>query len=192
MLHAPQSVDAVVVAAEIVVALQVLVSRDISPFEPLVVTVGESMEAKPQHHGWLGLPYGHDSYVERQNAQSHARAPGTSYPAFGESVQREGETHVSRRQCRLVERFRMRRALPQVCREAVRRRGGKRLRRYPAGEDFSEYLDIVPGVFVFLGCRNPDVDAVYPQHSGYYTVDESVLKNGAALAAQYAIDFLTE
>lgn len=52
-----------------------------------------------------------------------------------------------------------------------------------AGEDFSEYLDIVPGVFVFLGCRNPDVDAVYPQHSGYYTVDESVLKNGAALAA---------
>ena len=47
-------------------------------------------------------------------------------------------------------------------------------------------------VFVFLGCRNPDVDAVYPQHSGYYTVDESVLKNGAALAAQYAIDFLAE
>ena len=61
-----------------------------------------------------------------------------------------------------------------------------------AGEDFSEYLDVVPGVFVFLGCRNPDVDAVYPQHSGYYTVDESVLKNGAALAAQYAIDFLAE
>ena len=61
-----------------------------------------------------------------------------------------------------------------------------------AGEDFSEYLDIVPGVFVFLGCRSPDVDAVYPQHSGYYTVDESVLKNGAALAAQYAIDFLAE
>ncbi|MFR3273648.1 MAG: amidohydrolase [Slackia sp.] len=36
-----KGVDAVVVAAELVVALQVLVSRDISPFEPLVVTVGE-------------------------------------------------------------------------------------------------------------------------------------------------------
>lgn len=36
-----KGVDAVVVAAELVVALQVLVSRDVSPFEPLVVTVGE-------------------------------------------------------------------------------------------------------------------------------------------------------
>ena len=59
-----------------------------------------------------------------------------------------------------------------------------------AGEDFSEYLRFVPGVFVFLGCRNPEIGAVHPQHSCYYTVDENVLANGAMLAAQYAIDYL--
>ena len=36
-----KGVDAVVVAAELVVTLQVLVSRDISPFEPTVLTIGE-------------------------------------------------------------------------------------------------------------------------------------------------------
>ena len=41
-----KGIDAVVVAAELVVALQVLVSRDISPFDPLVVTVGRFTAAK--------------------------------------------------------------------------------------------------------------------------------------------------
>ena len=59
-----------------------------------------------------------------------------------------------------------------------------------AGEDFSEYLRHVPGVFAFLGTRNTEVGAVYPQHSCYFTIDESVLKNGVMFAAQYALDTL--
>ena len=61
-----------------------------------------------------------------------------------------------------------------------------------AGEDFSEYLARVPGAFVFLGCRNPHIDAVHAQHSCYYRVDESTLAKGAMLYTQYAIDFLNE
>ena len=59
-----------------------------------------------------------------------------------------------------------------------------------SGEDFSEYLRLVPGVFVFIGCRNPEVKANHPQHSCFYEVDESVLAKGSMVAAQYAIDFL--
>lgn len=61
-----------------------------------------------------------------------------------------------------------------------------------SGEDFSEYLNVVPGVFVFVGTRNPEVGAAYPQHSCFYTVDESVLVKGSLAAAQYAYDFLNE
>ena len=42
----------------------------------------------------------------------------------------------------------------------------------------------------FLGVRNPDLDAIYPQHSGYYKVDESVLVKGAALYVQTALNYL--
>ena len=31
---------------------------------------------------------------------------------------------------------------------------------------------------------------MYPQHSNRYTVDEDVLGNGAAIFAQYALDWL--
>ena len=61
-----------------------------------------------------------------------------------------------------------------------------------AGEDFAEYLARVPGAFLFLGCGNPHIGAVHPQHSCYYRVDESVLAKGAMVSAQYAIDFLNE
>ena len=61
-----------------------------------------------------------------------------------------------------------------------------------SGEDFSEYLRVVPGVFVFVGGKNPEKGADHPQHSCYYEVDESVLVSGVKLAAQYAFDFLNE
>lgn len=61
-----------------------------------------------------------------------------------------------------------------------------------SGEDFSEYLRRVPGVFAFVGCRNPEVGAEHPQHSCYYEVDESVLVKGSMVAAQWALDVLAE
>ena len=41
-------------------------------------------------------------------------------------------------------------------------------------------------VFAFVGARNPAVGAHHPQHSCYYTIDESVLAKGSMVAAQWA------
>lgn len=60
------------------------------------------------------------------------------------------------------------------------------------GEDFAEYLDLVPGAFAFLGVGNPACGAIYPQHSCRYVIDESALIGGSMLAAQYAVDFLSK
>ena len=42
-------------------------------------------------------------------------------------------------------------------------------------EDFSAYLQHVPGAFFRLGIRNPAMDAVYPLHSGKFRLDEAAL-----------------
>ena len=60
-----------------------------------------------------------------------------------------------------------------------------------SGEDFAEYLQYVPGVFVFTGINNPDIGAIHPQHSCLYRIDESVLAPGATIAAQWALDMLS-
>ena len=59
-------------------------------------------------------------------------------------------------------------------------------------EDFSNYLEIKPGVFVFLGCLNPELGITAPNHSEHFTVDESILPRGSALYAQFAADFLKQ
>ena len=57
-------------------------------------------------------------------------------------------------------------------------------------EDFSNFMHIIPGVFTFIGTRNPAKNLTATNHQPNFTCDESVLKMGAAMAAQFAIDYL--
>jgi len=54
------------------------------------------------------------------------------------------------------------------------------------GEDFSWYLQEVPGCYVRLGARLPD-SAGYPAHSSRFQLDEKVLAAGAAWLAEVAV-----
>lgn len=60
-----------------------------------------------------------------------------------------------------------------------------------SSEDFAWYLERIPGVFTYIGSSNPEKGITGTNHQSIYDVDESVLKNGAALAAQFAADFLS-
>ena len=186
-----KGVDAIVIAAEIVDALQVIVSRRISPFEPVVITVGEI------HGGTARNIMAGSAYLTgtlrtwnpdvRQRAIDRIeRVAGKTSHAFGADIRftfEEGNPAVVN---------------DEVCAEAARRAvaevlGEDAVGAYEgtlAGEDFAEYLQLVPGVFVFVGTHNPAVGAEHPQHSCYYTVDESVLPKGSMVAAQWACDML--
>lgn len=50
----------------------------------------------------------------------------------------------------------------------------------------------VPGVFSFLGSRDTEKGYIYTNHQEQYTVDEGLLKRGAAVYAQFAFDYLEE
>jgi amidohydrolase len=58
------------------------------------------------------------------------------------------------------------------------------------GEDIAFYLEKVPGTFFFLGSGNEEKGTVYPHHNPKFTVDEDVFWKGSALLAQGAIDWL--
>ncbi len=58
-------------------------------------------------------------------------------------------------------------------------------------EDFSFLMEKAPGVYGFIGGRSKEVPGSgMSNHHESYTVDEKVLPLGAALAAQFAADFL--
>ena len=58
-------------------------------------------------------------------------------------------------------------------------------------EDFSFYQQKIPGVFVFLGIRKPgaSMDEYAPNHSPRFKIDESGLKLGVRLLANLTVDY---
>jgi amidohydrolase len=60
------------------------------------------------------------------------------------------------------------------------------------GEDFSYYLDEVPGSFALVGSGNPEKDTEWAHHHGKFNIDEDALATGAELYAQYAWAYLNE
>ena len=60
-------------------------------------------------------------------------------------------------------------------------------------EDFSFLMEKAPGVYGFIGGRSENVPGSgMSNHHECYTVDEKILPLGAALAAQFAADFLAQ
>lgn len=186
-----KGVDAIVVACEIVEALQVLVSRRISPFEPTVVTVGE-IHGGTARNIMAGRAY-ITGTVRTWNSKTRAmvqdrleRISGKTAHAFGAQLKFSYEAGnpavINDEEC-----------AEQARRAAEAVLGVEAIGSYEgtlAGEDFAEYMQHVPGVFVFLGTNNPDIGAVHPQHSCYYTIDEDMLAKGSMVAAQWACQML--
>ena len=188
-----KGVDAVVVGAEMVNGLQVLVSRDVSPFDPVVVTVGEFHGGEARNimagHAYLsGTVRTWTEKLRREVPDRLERIVSKIGHAFGAKVKftfEEGNAGL---------------ANDSVCAEVARRAvvdmlGESAVSDYRgtlSGEDFSEYLNVVPGVFCFVGTRNPEVGASHPQHSCHFTIDESVLAKGSMVAAQWACRMLAE
>ena len=186
--------DAVVAAAAIVGELQTIVSRELSPLEPAVVTVGEL------HGGTARNIIAGSAYltgtVRTFGEATHERMP----ELIGRVARHTAAAHGATAE--LTEYLVGNRAVVNDPTSSARARAAAERVLGPdavgtyagtmSGEDFSSYLERVPGVFVLLGTRNPACGATWPQHSPCYTVDESVLVRGVMLAAQYACDFLAE
>lgn len=188
-----KGVDAIVVGAAIIEALQVVVSRDVSPFYPVVLTIGE-FHGGVARNVMAGTSYltgtvrSFDPKVReflRERMEFMVHHVARSYSAKADFEWQSGNSVlINDKKC-----------AKRAIKSAVKVLGEDALAKYEgtlSGEDFSEYLRVVPGVFVFVGGKNPEKGADHPQHSCYYEVDESVLVSGVKLAAQYAFDFLNE
>ena len=59
-----------------------------------------------------------------------------------------------------------------------------------ASEDFSEFSERVPGIFMFLGAGNADKGTTVSHHNPRFDIDEDILVNGAAMYVHGALHYL--
>lgn len=184
-----QGIDAVVASSAIVMNLQSIVSREINPLQPAVVSVG-SLNAGSRFNviaseGILTgttrcfnpeIRVNFPVIIERviKDTASTFRAEAELQYTHGTSVviNNPACTKIALGSLEAID------AKPVV------------IEKIMGGEDLAEYLNIVPGLIALVGVGNESKGACFPQHHPNYCIDEDALEIGSALYSQYALDFL--
>jgi len=184
-------VDALVAASAIVMNLQTVVSREVSPMESAVVCVGTLnsgtrfnviadeavMEGSTRCFSYeVGkqLPVAMERIVKSTAASYRAEVEFEYDFLTAPVINNEKSTERARK---AIEKIMSEDAIMEMPKMA-------------AAEDFSEYLTKIPGTIVIVGTGNEEKDTCYANHHPMFDIDEDMLVNGVALHAQYAFDYL--
>jgi amidohydrolase len=173
-----ETVDAVLVGSQVVVALQSIVSRNTSPLDAAVVSVGSfhaggawNVIADTAVLGGTVRAFDVEACQElprriERVAAGVCQALGATY---GFSYHQDTPPTINDA------------AVAEVVRAAAEEIvGAGRVRTDPgvrttAAEDFGEFLLRVPGCYFFVGARNEAKDAVHPHHSPRFDICEDAL-----------------
>jgi amidohydrolase len=175
-----ETVDPILASARVVEALQSIVSREISPLESAVVTIGRIQ-------GGTAFNIIPKTVTLQGTARSFTAETGRALP---EKIARI--VHGTAAACGVTARIRYERIngatvndpriAELVLASAARVVGEENVEtdtRTLAGEDMCVYLERVPGCFFFVGCA-PESGA-RPHHSPRFDLDERALGIGVAV-----------
>ncbi len=186
------AVDPITIAANAITALQTLVSREVDPIESAVMSVCK-MEAGGKAYNIIPDSVTFGGTIRSLTPELRAYLPKRMRQILDGIV-------PAMRGCyefNLTERFPVtindERMTTLVATVAANLMGAEKVfqtRPLMASEDFSYYLQKIPGSFVYLGVKNEKKGIVYPHHHPRFDIDEDVLPIGTALGAAIAMDYL--
>ncbi len=178
-----QTTDSILVASQVVQALQTIVARNIDPLDAAVVTVGK-FHAGTAHNviaeraelaGTVRYFNPKLEAIVRQRfeqivagvCQSHGANYDLDYWQLYPSVVNDPAIADLVRSC-AIEVVETPAGIVPECQTM-------------GGEDMSFFLQAVPGCYFFLGSANPAKNLAYPHHHPRFNFDESVLTKGVEI-----------
>jgi len=180
-----EAVDAVLIASQLVVNLQTVISRDIDPIYPSVLTVGyvragSVYNAIAERAVLKGTIRSTDETV-RTHIMEKIRKIASSFAILNDAeikvIFKEGYPPI-------INDERATKFAFQVAEELVGKEKTITI-QYPSlgGEDFAYYLQQVPGCFIRFGGAKEGYETG-PSHSPRFDFDEEVLRVGSAYMAE--------
>ncbi|WP_312712561.1 amidohydrolase [Proteiniclasticum ruminis] len=186
-----QTVDTVVVASAMVMNFQTIVSREYSPMEPLVVSVGSI------HSGTAFNIISGEAVLEgtiRYFSKDIGKTIESSMRRIMEST-----ADLYGASAEMIYTYNLPPVVNDEASSALAYEAASRIlgeenivlqEKTTGGEDFAFYLEHKPGCFVFIGSGNHEKGTDFAHHNDHFDLDEDVLLHGSALYAEYAISFL--
>jgi amidohydrolase len=190
---APQeAVDPIVTAAQIVVASQTLISREVSPFHPAVLTWGaisggtafNIIADEVDLRGTLR------SYDEADRAFLKRRLAELA-SGVAQSMRAEAEVRVGLGTGPCVNDPEITRIVRAAAEATVGRENvpTEDMRLSPS-DDMSVFLTAVPGCYFFVGAGNVERGITAPHHNARFDIDEAALAIGVETLARATLAYL--
>ncbi len=173
------TVDPVVIAAQVVTNLQHIVSRNIDPLDPVVLSV-------TQFHAGTAHNVIPETVELNGTVRSFKPELRTEVPRLMEQIVKGiTEAHGASYEFRYEKGYRpvindetvtekIRNVLVEVFGEDIVVEGHQQM----GGEDFSAFQQAAPGTFFYVGAGNAQKGIVYPHHHPKFTVDEDSFPYG--------------
>jgi amidohydrolase len=187
------SVDPIVIAAQIVTALQTLISRETSPLAPSVVTIGQINagsafniipETAIMHGTMRSFTLEHREYMLKRIGEL---ANGIAV-AMGGSC----DVEIIRGCPPCVNDEDMTALIRKVASDAV---GEEQVDQgtevmTTGSDDMACFLEAAPGCYFIVGAQNAEKDAKFPHHHPRFNIDEDSLPIGVEVLSRAALEYL--
>lgn len=184
--------DPVVTASQIVLALQNIISRNINPNSPAVISVctingGSAFNILPEKVNLGGTIRTLDKEVRQ-----------LIFNRMEETVRHISEMNGCKSELEIIEAYpplindyAMSDFVVDIAREVIGKENVTVLDEPSmGGEDFAYYLEKKPGSYFWLGGRDPELDTIYYNHNPKFDIDESSLLIGTAMHINIVTEFL--
>lgn len=186
------AVDPIVAAANIVNALQSIVSRNVAPLETAVVSVtiihgGTAFNVIPQEVTLEGTIRTFDSGVRQKVVERFEQIARS----IGEGLGCQVQVNIKRMTPALVNNESVAAQVQKTARRVLSESNLDTAGYITMGaEDMAFMLEKVPGCFFFIGSNDKGRHLDYGHHHPKFDFDEGALVRGAALMAAAALDVL--
>ena len=185
------TIDATLVASQLVVALQTIVSRNANPSDTAVVTVasfhsGNAGNVISEQAVLKGTIRSFEPDVRDLLLRRFEEICTGVCQAFGASYEFEMHSCVPA----TINSEAGARVMEGIAKEVVGEQNVAQIAPMMVGEDMAEFLNRAPGCFVLVGAANPEEGFYSPHHSPSFDFEESVMPTGVSLLAEAAFSQL--
>ena len=184
------SIDPITLAADLVNAYQKIISREVNPIYPAVISVtsikaGTTFNVIPEELEMLGTIRTFDEEVREMIVRRLKEITSK----YGEAMRCDATLELTKERLPPTSNDKK---LAEFARDVLRPLGNIFVPEPTMGaEDFSVYTEKAPGLFVILGTKNEEKGIVYPHHHPKFDVDEEILWIGTAIHAILSTQYLS-
>ncbi len=187
------AIDPIVMASHVVTSLQSIVSREIKPVNPTVVTIGSIHGGTAQNiipnevklGGIIRTMTNEDREFAKVRLKEIVNGICTTFRG-------SAEIEIEESYPCLYNDDNMVKILEDSAKNIIGAENVKVQKNPKLGvESFAYFANEVPSVFYFLGIRNEAKGIIHPAHNSLFDIDEDALPIGVAIQCEVAINYLT-